>query len=88
MPPKRLAEDRLALDALGLALNVRGRPLGRDREDQLDIADIGGEADVPIHGASIAGPGCLPRQSAAGLPAGSSGLCGDCLIDHFCEQRL
>jgi hypothetical protein len=43
---------------------VRGGPIRRDREDELDPADIGGEAGTATYGASIAGPGC--RRQAAG----------------------
>ena len=36
--------------------DVRRWPMRRDREDQFDLADIGGEAGAATHGASIAGP--------------------------------
>jgi hypothetical protein len=40
----------------------------RYREDELDLADIGGEAGTTTHGASIAGPG--RGRQAAGRRAG------------------
>jgi len=33
-----------------------------DREDELDLADIGGEAGAATHGASIAPPGRTPKR--------------------------
>src|SRR6516162_5150948 len=42
---------------------ARWRPMRRDREDQLDLAHVGGEANTATHGASIAGPG-RGRQTA------------------------
>jgi hypothetical protein len=33
-----------------------------DREDELDLADIGGEAGAATHGASIAPPGRRPKR--------------------------
>ena len=33
---------------------VRRRALGRDREDELDLADVGGKADAATHGAILA----------------------------------
>ena len=33
--------------------DLRQRPLGRDREDELDFAHIGGEADATTDGASL-----------------------------------
>jgi hypothetical protein len=43
--------------------DVRRWPIGRDREDELDLADIGGETGTATHGASIAGAG-RRRQAA------------------------
>jgi hypothetical protein len=40
-----------------------GGPLRRDRENELDLAHIGGEAHAATHGASIAGPGRRPKRS-------------------------
>jgi hypothetical protein len=34
----------------------------RDRKDELDLADIGGETGTTTHGASIAGPGRRPKR--------------------------
>jgi hypothetical protein len=45
--------------------DVRGAAMRRDREHQLDLADIGGETGAATHGASIAGRGC--GRQAAGL---------------------
>jgi hypothetical protein len=42
--------------------DVRGRPIRRDREDELDLADIGGETGTTTHGPSIAGPGRRPKR--------------------------
>jgi hypothetical protein len=39
----------------------------RDRKDQLDLADVGGEADATTHGASIALLARMPKRSAAAL---------------------
>ena len=33
--------------------DIRGRPMRRDREDERDLSDIGGEADAATHAASI-----------------------------------
>jgi hypothetical protein len=39
-----------------------------DREDELDLADIGGEAGAATHGASIAPPGRRPKRLDMGKP--------------------
>jgi hypothetical protein len=50
--------------------DVWGRPIRRDREDEPDLADIGGETGAAIHSASIAGPGHRPKLiSASPAPA-------------------
>jgi hypothetical protein len=38
----------------------------RDREDELDLADIGEEAHAATHVASIAGPGRRPKRLTVG----------------------
>ena len=46
----------------------------RDREDELDLADIGGQAGAATHDASIAGPECggqsgwTPRRDRVIVP--------------------
>src|SRR4051794_28941404 len=42
--------------------DVRGRPMRRDRKDESDLADIGGQACAATHGESIAGPGRWPSS--------------------------
>src|SRR6516165_7565153 len=42
--------------------DVRGRPIRRDRKDELDFANIRGETGTATHGASIAGPGRRPKR--------------------------
>jgi hypothetical protein len=38
------------------ARNVRGRPMRRDREDELDLTDIRGETDATTHWTKVASP--------------------------------
>jgi hypothetical protein len=39
------------------------------REDRLDLAQVGGEADAPTHGASIAGPEGRPKRATRPIAA-------------------
>jgi hypothetical protein len=43
--------------------DVRGWSMLGDREDELDLADIGGETGAATHGASMAGQGRRPKRS-------------------------
>jgi hypothetical protein len=36
------------------------RPMRRDREDELDLADVGGETGAATHGGNIASPWRMP----------------------------
>ena len=59
-PERRLT----AKPTIASTRDVRGAPMRRDREDEFDLADIGGEAGAATHGASIVVP--ERRGQAAG----------------------
>jgi hypothetical protein len=40
----------------------------RDREDELDLADIGGETGTATHSASVTGPGRRPKRISVSPP--------------------
>ena len=48
--------------------DVRCWPIRRDREDELDLADIGGETGTATHGASIASAGREPKRISVSPP--------------------
>src|SRR6516165_11612902 len=48
--------------------DVRCWPIRRDREDELDLADIGGETGRATHGESIASAGREPKRISASPP--------------------
>jgi hypothetical protein len=49
------ADDRKRVGRRDIPARREVRPMRRDREHQLDLADIGGETSAATHGASIAG---------------------------------
>jgi hypothetical protein len=54
--------ERSAGAMFQLAAMLRVGPMGWDREDQLDLAEIGGETGTATHGASTASPGRKPKR--------------------------
>jgi hypothetical protein len=64
------ALGQLAL-AGNTACNVRGRPMRRDREDQLDLTDIGGATDATTQGTKVASLGRRPKRAADAIAASS-----------------
>jgi hypothetical protein len=43
--------------------DVWGRSMRWDREDELDLADVGGEANANTHGSSLASPSRRPKRT-------------------------
>jgi hypothetical protein len=49
---------------------IRGRPMRRDREHKLDLADIGGEPDASTHTSTLAQLGRRPKRLDRVVQAG------------------
>src|SRR6516162_11019289 len=68
LPSSRIIADhreRVGRHHVPTRRDVRCCPIRRDREDELDLADIGGETGTATHGASIASAGREPKRLTA-----------------------
>ena len=71
LPSSRIIADhreRVGRRHVPTRRDVRCWPIRRDREDELDLADIGGETGRATHGESIASAGREPKRISASPP--------------------